>query len=93
MSLALALLLVVFVLLVLLDAPIAVALGLSSMFYLLIADAAPLIVVAQRAVAGINSFTLLAIPLFLLAGLLMVHGGSLRCVRPLSGGAPAGWRW
>jgi hypothetical protein len=75
MSLALALLLVVFVLLVLLDAPIAVALGLSSMFYLLIADAAPLIVVAQRAVAGINSFTLLAIPLFLLAGLLMVHGG------------------
>ncbi|HAC49653.1 MAG TPA: C4-dicarboxylate ABC transporter permease, partial [Sulfitobacter sp.] len=75
MSLALALLLVVFVVLVLLDAPIAVALGLSSMFYLLIADAAPMIVVAQRAVAGINSFTLLAIPLFLLAGLLMVHGG------------------
>ena len=76
MSLALALLLVVFVLLVLLDAPIAVALGLSSMFYLLIADAAPLIVVAQRAVAGINSFTLLAIPLFLLAGLLtLVQAG------------------
>jgi tripartite ATP-independent transporter DctM subunit len=75
MSIALGLLLVVFILLVLIDAPIAVALGLSSMFYLFIADTAPMIVVAQRAVAGIDSFTLLAIPLFLLAGLLMVHGG------------------
>lgn len=75
MSIALILLLVCFVVLVLIDAPIAVALGLSSMLYLLVADISPMIVVAQRAVAGINSFTLLAIPLFLLAGLLMVHGG------------------
>lgn len=75
MSLALVVLLVAFVLLLLVDAPIAVALGLSSVIYLLIADTAPMIVVAQRAVAGIDSFTLLAIPLFLLAGLLMVHGG------------------
>lgn len=75
MSIALVLLLLVFVLLVLIDAPIAVALGLSSMFYLLIAETAPMMVVAQRAVSGIDSFTLLAIPLFLLAGLLMVHGG------------------
>jgi len=75
MSLALLLLLAAFVLLVLIDAPIAVALGLSSIFYIFIADTAPMIVVAQRAVAGIDSFTLLAIPLFLLAGLLMVHGG------------------
>lgn len=75
MSLALVLLLVVFAVLVLIDTPIAVALGLSSVIYLLIADAAPMIVVAQRAVAGIDSFTLLAIPLFLLAGLLMAQGG------------------
>ncbi|MGP6085462.1 TRAP transporter large permease [Antarctobacter jejuensis] len=75
MSLALVLLLVVFAVLVLIDAPIAVALGLSSVLYLLIADTALMIVVAQRAVAGIDSFTLLAIPLFLLAGLLMAHGG------------------
>ncbi|MGO4852084.1 TRAP transporter large permease [Phaeovulum sp. W22_SRMD_FR3] len=75
MSIALALLLVSFIVLVLIDAPIAVALGLSSAIYLLIADLAPLIVIAQRMVGGIDSFTLLAIPLFLLAGLLMVHGG------------------
>lgn len=75
MTFELVLLLGVFVALVLIDAPIAVALGLASVVYIFVADLAPMIVVAQRAVAGIDSFTLLAIPLFLLAGLLMVHGG------------------
>lgn len=75
MSIGLFILLASFVLLVLIDAPIAVALGLSSVVYLLISDLAPLMIVAQRMVAGIDSFTLLAIPLFLLAGTLMVQGG------------------
>jgi TRAP transporter, DctM subunit len=75
MSIALIVLLSVFVLLILIDAPIMIALALSSIAYLLVADAIPVIVVAQRMVAGIDSFTLLAIPLFLLAGVLMVHGG------------------
>lgn len=75
MSLALIVLLTVFVLLILIDAPIMIALALSSIAYLLVGDTIPVIVVAQRMVAGIDSFTLLAIPLFLLAGLLMVHGG------------------
>ncbi|MCK8779978.1 TRAP transporter large permease [Rhizobium sp. NTR19] len=75
MSIALIVLLSVFVLLILIDAPIMIALALSSIAYLLVADTIPVIVVAQRMVAGIDSFTLLAIPLFLLAGVLMVHGG------------------
>ncbi len=75
MSLALLVLFAVFILLLLIDAPIAIALALSSVAYLLVGDVLPLMVVAQRMVAGIDSFTLLAIPLFLLAGLLMVHGG------------------
>lgn len=75
MSLALAVLLLVFLLLILIDAPIMIALALSSVAYLLVGDAIPVMVVAQRMVAGIDSFTLLAIPLFLLAGLLMVRGG------------------
>ena len=78
MSLELALLLGSFALLVLIDAPIAVALGLASAVYLAVADMAPMMVVAQRMIAGIDSFTLLAIPLFLMAGLLMVHGGRPR---------------
>ncbi len=75
MTIELAFLLIAFAVLVLIDVPIAIALALSSIGYLAISDLAPLIVVAQRSVAGIDSFTLLAIPLFLLAGLLMVHGG------------------
>lgn len=75
MTFTLLLLLAVFITLVVIDAPIAVALGLSAIVYLFVADTAPMIVVAQRSVAGIDSFTLLAIPLFVLAGLLMVHGG------------------
>ena len=74
MTLGLALLLASFTVLVALDAPSAVALGLASVVYLLVSDLAPMIVVAQRVLAGIDSFTLLAIPLFLLAGLLLLHG-------------------
>ncbi|MGH6760908.1 MAG: TRAP transporter large permease [Phyllobacterium sp.] len=75
MSIALLVLLLVFVALIFIDAPITIALGLASVAYLLVADTTPMIVVAQRMIAGIDSFTLLAIPLFLLAGQLMVHGG------------------
>lgn len=74
MSGGLAILIAAFTVLVAIDAPIAVALGLSSVAYLLVADLAPMIVVAQRILAGVDSFTLLAIPLFLLAGLLLLHG-------------------
>lgn len=62
MSLALLVLFAVFILLLLIDAPIAIALALSSVAYLLVGDVLPLMVVAQRMVAGIDSFTLLAIP-------------------------------
>ncbi|MCA0946658.1 TRAP transporter large permease [Salipiger pacificus] len=75
MSMELALLLGSFVVLILIDAPIAVALGLASALYIAVADLAPMMVVAQRMIAGIDSFTLLAIPLFLMAGMLMVQGG------------------
>ena len=74
MTFGLAALLATFAALVIVDAPIAVALGLSSVVYLLLADLAPLLIVAQRVLAGVDSFTLLAIPLFLLAGLLLLHG-------------------
>lgn len=65
----------VFALLIAVNLPIAVALGLSSVVYLLFSGVAPLILVAQRTIAGVDSFPLLAIPLFLLAGNLMHHGG------------------
>ncbi|WP_027135613.1 TRAP transporter large permease [Geminicoccus roseus] len=70
-----------FLVLMLLRVPIAFALGISSMvtaFYLGI----PSLFVAQRMVNGLNSFTFLAVPFFILAGQLMTEGGiSERLVR------------
>lgn len=67
----------------LLDVPIAFGLGLSAVGYLLLYDAAPVVVVAQRMVGGLDSFPLLAIPLFLLAGNLMTGAGLTRRIAEL----------
>jgi tripartite ATP-independent transporter DctM subunit len=54
--------------------PIAFAIAVSGMAYLIFESTVPLLVVAQRMVVGVDSFTLLAIPLFVLAGALMAEG-------------------
>ena len=66
-----------FFLLVLLGIPIAFAIGLVSLLYIIEAGL-PLLVVGQRMVAGADSFPLLAAPLFLLAGTIMSFGGITR---------------
>lgn len=70
----LALLLGTFVLGLVIGVPVAVTLGLSSMAYLLFADI-PLVVIPQKMYAGMDSFVLLCIPGFILAGNLMNAGG------------------
>jgi TRAP-type transport system large permease protein len=57
------------------ELPVAFALILASLFYLAFASQAPLSVVVQRMAPGIDSFPLLAIPLFVLAGNLLNLGG------------------
>lgn len=57
------------------DVPVASALGLAAAIAVLVHDIAPLAVVAQQMVAGLDSFPLLAIPLFVLAGGLMGAAG------------------
>lgn len=54
--------------------PVAFAIALSSTVYLTMLSGVPLLAIAQRMVVGVDSFTLLAIPLFLLAGELMARG-------------------
>ena len=72
----------IFAVTVLLDMPIAFGLALASVAYLLIFETAPLMVAAQQLVAGLDSFTLLAIPLFLLAAQLMNSAGlTIRIIR------------
>lgn len=74
--------------------PIYVGLGISSMGYLLFTNPLYLAMLPQRVWAGVDSFTMIALPLFILAGDLMNRGGitqriidfSLQLVRPLKGG-------
>ncbi|MGC3873679.1 TRAP transporter large permease [Halomonas sp. GXIMD04776] len=65
----------VFALAILVDIPIAFGLILSALAYLLFFGAAPMMVSAQQFVAGMESFTLLAIPLFVMAAQLMNRAG------------------
>lgn len=63
-----------FIILIFLGVPIAFSLGLSSVLYLIVADI-PLTILPQRMFGGLNSFVLLCIPGFILAGNLMNAGG------------------
>ncbi|MCE7639395.1 TRAP transporter large permease [Vibrio fluvialis] len=66
----------VFLLLVLLGAPVAICLGVSSLVVLEYLPNTPNItLLAKSAVMGGNSFPLVAIPLFVLAGEIMQRGG------------------
>lgn len=63
------------IVLFILGVPVAVALGISTSLALLIEGGTPLVVLAQRAFVSLDSFPLLAIPLFILAGVIMEFGG------------------
>jgi tripartite ATP-independent transporter DctM subunit len=66
----------VLVVLMLLGLPIAVSMGLTAILsFLALGNSALLSMVPQRMYAGTTSFTLLAIPFFILAGNLMNTGG------------------
>ncbi len=54
--------------------PIAFALGITSLVGLWLTDT-DLVIIAQKTFSGIDSFTLVAIPLFVLAGEIMTVGG------------------
>ncbi len=72
-------LLVVFVGLLLLNTPVAVAIGLSAVATIAcLGDVPTAYVVAQRLSTGIASFPLLAIPFFVFSGVLMGDGGMAR---------------
>ncbi|RZI98556.1 MAG: TRAP transporter large permease subunit, partial [Rubrivivax sp.] len=63
-----------FVLLLLLGVPVAFSIGLASVATVLAADL-PMAIVFQKMVGGMQIFSFLAIPFFIFAGELMLHGG------------------
>jgi C4-dicarboxylate transporter DctM subunit len=60
--------------------PVSMSLGLSAMVSLMIAGF-PLSTIALRMTDALNSFALLALPLFMLSGALMEHGCTPRIIR------------
>lgn len=66
-----------FLVCIFLGVPVAFSLGISSIIYLLLAEI-PLAIGAQMMFSGIDSFTLICVPGFILAGNLMNSGGITR---------------
>jgi len=66
---------IILIALFVLSVPIAVSMGLAGFSAILIRGDIPIEVTAQRIVTGVDSFPLLAVPFFILAGALMNTGG------------------
>lgn len=64
-----------FLLLMLIGLPVAISMASASLLYIVFYNVAPDIIAAQRLIAGVESFPLLAVPFFILAGNLMNTAG------------------
>lgn len=80
---------ILFFILILLGAPVVFALGASAAVTILSLDV-PASIIAQRLYAGLDSFTIMAIPFFILAGVIMERGGIARRIVEFSM-ALVGW--
>lgn len=70
-----ALLMILLIVFLTLTIPIGISLGLATAITMYFTSPVPLTMIAQTAFTGIDSFPLLAIPFFMLAGSLMGYGG------------------
>lgn len=89
-------LLLVFFVLLILSVPISFSIGIATLVTMLMSmDLTPAVTtMAQRMTGGLNSFALLAIPFFVLSGLIMGRGGIakrlIECAMALIGALPGG---
>src|SRR5947208_7837180 len=58
--------------------PISIALGLTVLTFLFVMTTVPIEAVALKLFTGIESFEIMAIPFFILAGNFLTHGGAAR---------------
>ncbi|OCX65649.1 C4-dicarboxylate ABC transporter permease [Thioclava sp. SK-1] len=58
-----------------LSVPVAISIGLAAVISIKAFSNLPLLVVPQKMFTGLDSFPLMAVPFFILAGVLMTHGG------------------
>ena len=78
MSLVAVVLVVLFVVMLILHVPIAVSIALATLFAVWVEGTSATVMVANKMANGVNSFALLAIPFFILSGMLMGRGGMAR---------------
>lgn len=64
--------------------PVGITLGLSTALAMMITGNIPMVMLAQKTATGLDSFPLLAIPFFILAGNLMCNGGISRRIVALA---------
>ncbi len=64
-----------FLVLMVVGVPVSISMAVASVLYLVFYNVAPDIIAAQRMIAGVESFPLLAVPFFILAGNLMNSAG------------------
>jgi tripartite ATP-independent transporter DctM subunit len=77
--------------LIIINVPIAVAMGLTAIiFFVGLGNASLLTMLPQRMYASTTGFTLLAIPFFILAGNLMITGRIFRFAKAVIGHVPGG---
>lgn len=69
---------IIMLILIFLSVPVAFSILGSGIVFLTVTDMKPLTLVAQRVVSGLDSFPLLAVPLFVLVGEIMDSGGISR---------------
>lgn len=83
-----------FFVLMFLGIPIAFSLCISALLYLVLYSGVPLIIIGQQMLKGVDSFTLMAVPFFVIAGCLMQNGGISRRIvnfaKKLVGWMPGG---
>ena len=64
------------IVLIALSIPIGITLGLATAVSFALTSDIPLVILAQKSFSALDSFPLLAIPFFILAGALMSYGAS-----------------
>lgn len=79
-----------FLLLIFSGIPVVFALGVAATLTLALTTTTPLAIVAQRIYAGLDSFPIMAIPFFVLTGIIMEKGGIARRIVDLAQ-ALVGW--
>lgn len=67
-----------FAVFILIGVPIGYAIGAATLITMVLVTDIPLVTIVQQSVTGVDSFPLMAIPFFMLAGNLMSNGGVAR---------------